>query len=305
MPAIARPRSARRRDRQAAHAGADHPRDQPAPERRPPACRWRVVASVPTSAPAIAVTAMATTRANASTSRDRSTRKLGHALSTSAPATACAVSTAASVQAARQRRWPARRRAAAPARRDPEQRHQRGEADAGHRPQPRHVCVARRRRGRSASRWRRRGSGRPVRPGTADRCAAGRRSSNRGAQHPDRPGRASISTSAPMGSELAIDVADEGARATPAPAASRDRRRRSESSATRSRRRARTRQVPQMTPRAPSARRQGELGQHPIDAAWRFVHVLEEQDRASRKSGSAGCPAAPPAPTGCRRGGAR
>ncbi len=58
------------------------------------------VASVPTSAPAIAVTAMATTRANASTRRDRSTRKLGHALSTSAPATACAVSTAASVQAA-------------------------------------------------------------------------------------------------------------------------------------------------------------------------------------------------------------
>jgi hypothetical protein len=57
-----------------------------------------IVASVPTTAPAIAVTAMATTSAKASTSRDSSTRKLGHAFSTSAPATAWAVSTAARVQ---------------------------------------------------------------------------------------------------------------------------------------------------------------------------------------------------------------
>ena len=101
----------------------------------------RCVASVPTRAPAIAVTAMATTSAKASTRRDRSTRKLGQALQHQRAGHRLRgvdggqrpgrlrPDAAAAEHAAEEQRRPGP---------DAEQR-QRGQADAGHRPQPRHV----------------------------------------------------------------------------------------------------------------------------------------------------------------------
>ena len=180
------------------------------------------VASVPTSAPAIAVTAMATTSAKASTRRDRSTRKLGQARSTQRAGDAPArCRRAASVQAGVGRPSPRPSDAAEEQRRpgpDAEQR-QRGEADAGHRPQPRHVRLGADEVGAHPRRQRRR-------RGSAPACSTryrpmvrnqGRRSSHRGASmRIDAGRRVDFDVGAEREGELAIDVADRARRATPA-----------------------------------------------------------------------------------------